>query len=157
MAFHNRPVIPSLGQQVDWMLSNIISSHQPLIILRVVMVLHCCTITVSYVVYKTFTFVSSWNNGESLPKKTITTIPGPLFLSRPHHEVMQSFVLAPAPGMSEVVLEPYNSALCFQDLLEYTDQVRFVLLVEFYGRSPGAEEQMKRCFLRWSRNRNMLF
>ena len=39
-------------------------------------------------------------------------------------EVMQSFVLAPAPGMSEVVLEPYNSALCFQDLLEYTDQVQ---------------------------------
>ena len=39
---------------------------------------------------------------------------------------MQSFVLAPAPGMSEVVLEPYNSALCFQDLLEYTDQAPVV-------------------------------
>lgn len=49
-------------------------------------------------------------------------------------QVMQSFVLAPAPGMSEVVLEPYNSALCFQDLLEYTDQVPWFLICEKLGQ-----------------------
>ena len=45
------------------------------------------------------------------------------FLDKQSKCVMQSFVLAPAPGIADVVLEPYNSALCFQDLLEYTDQV----------------------------------
>lgn len=37
--------------------------------------------------------------------------------------IMQTFTLAPAPGTSDVVLEPYNAALGFQDLLEYSDQV----------------------------------
>lgn len=51
-------------------------------------------------------------------------------------EVMQSFVLAPAPGMSEVVLEPYNSALCFQDLLEYTDQVQQIQKMKLLEQHP---------------------
>ncbi|CAE7620544.1 unnamed protein product [Symbiodinium pilosum] len=45
------------------------------------------------------------------------------YLDKQSRAVMQSFVLAPAPGISDVVLEPYNACLCFQDLLEYTDQV----------------------------------
>jgi hypothetical protein len=49
---------------------------------------------------------------------------------------MQSFVLAPAPGMSEVVLEPYNSALCFQDLLEYTDQVQQIQKMKLLEQHP---------------------
>jgi len=45
------------------------------------------------------------------------------YLDKQSRAVMQSFVLAPAPAISDVVLEPYNACLCFQDLLEYTDQV----------------------------------
>mmetsp|Transcript_51033 Transcript_51033/g.114880 ORF Transcript_51033/g.114880 Transcript_51033/m.114880 type:complete len:511 (+) Transcript_51033:132-1664(+) len=37
--------------------------------------------------------------------------------------IMQNFCLAPAPGMSDVVIEPYNAALAMQDLLEQSHQV----------------------------------
>ena len=45
------------------------------------------------------------------------------FLDKQSKCILQNFVLAPAPGISDIVLEPYNSALCFQDLFEYSDQV----------------------------------
>lgn len=39
--------------------------------------------------------------------------------------ILQSFTVAPSPGMSDVALEPYNAALGLQDLLEYCHQVFF--------------------------------
>jgi len=37
--------------------------------------------------------------------------------------VMQSFSVLPSPGVSDVLIEPYNAALSLQDLLEYCHQV----------------------------------
>lgn len=37
--------------------------------------------------------------------------------------IMQSFCVVPSPGVSDVLIEPYNSALGIQDLMEYTHQV----------------------------------
>jgi tubulin beta len=39
--------------------------------------------------------------------------------------ILQSFTLAPSPGMADMLLEPYNAALGLQDLLEYCHQVFF--------------------------------
>lgn len=68
-----------------------------------------------------FTHSASGGTGTGLTGLVLKTLRD--YLDRQSKCVMQSFVLAPAPGISDVVLEPYNSALCFQDLLEYTDQV----------------------------------
>eukprot|EP00435_Cladocopium_sp_Y103_P016967 s907_g4.t1 len=68
-----------------------------------------------------FTHAACGGTGTGLTGLVLKTLRD--YLDKQSKCVMQSFVLAPAPGMSEVVLEPYNSALCFQDLLEYTDQV----------------------------------
>lgn len=45
------------------------------------------------------------------------------YLDKQGKVIMQSFCLAPAPKMCNIVTEPYNAALGMQDLLEYTDQV----------------------------------
>jgi tubulin beta len=37
--------------------------------------------------------------------------------------VLQSFTILPSPGVSDVLIEPYNAALALQDLLEYCHQV----------------------------------
>eukprot|EP00440_Ansanella_granifera_P008630 gb/GFBE01009349.1/.p1 GENE.gb/GFBE01009349.1/~~gb/GFBE01009349.1/.p1 ORF type:complete len:538 (+),score=141.19 gb/GFBE01009349.1/:1-1614(+) len=68
-----------------------------------------------------FTHSASGGTGTGLTGLVLKTLRD--YLDSKSKCVMQSFVLAPAPGISDVVLEPYNSALCFQDLLEYTDQV----------------------------------
>jgi len=39
--------------------------------------------------------------------------------------IMQSFCVVPAPGLSDVLIEPYNAVLGFEDLLEYCHQVFF--------------------------------
>lgn len=39
--------------------------------------------------------------------------------------ILQTFSLVPAPGLSDVLIEPYNASLGLQDLLEYCDQVFF--------------------------------
>ena len=36
--------------------------------------------------------------------------------------ILQSFTLVPSPGLSDVIVEPYNAALGIQDLLEYCHQ-----------------------------------
>jgi tubulin beta len=37
--------------------------------------------------------------------------------------VLQSYAVLPSPGVSDVLIEPYNAALALQDLLEYCHQV----------------------------------
>lgn len=68
-----------------------------------------------------FTHSASGGTGTGLTGLVMKTLRD--YLDKSSKCVMQSFVLAPAPNISDVVLEPYNAALCFQDLLEYTDQV----------------------------------
>eukprot|EP00931_Biecheleriopsis_adriatica_P074781 TRINITY_DN4877_c0_g1_i2.p1 TRINITY_DN4877_c0_g1~~TRINITY_DN4877_c0_g1_i2.p1 ORF type:complete len:537 (-),score=86.17 TRINITY_DN4877_c0_g1_i2:371-1954(-) len=68
-----------------------------------------------------FTHSASGGTGTGLTGLVLKTLRD--YLDKSSKCIMQSFVLAPAPGIADVVLEPYNSALCFQDLLEYTDQV----------------------------------
>ncbi|CAJ1345919.1 unnamed protein product [Effrenium voratum] len=68
-----------------------------------------------------FTHAACGGTGTGLTGLVLKTLRD--YLDKQSRCVMQSFCLAPAPGIADVVLEPYNAALCFQDLLEYTDQV----------------------------------
>lgn len=68
-----------------------------------------------------FTHAASGGTGTGLTGLVMKTLRD--YLDNTSKCIMQSFVVAPAPTISDVVLEPYNAALCFQDLLEYTDQV----------------------------------
>eukprot|EP00930_Biecheleria_cincta_P077372 TRINITY_DN64653_c0_g1_i1.p1 TRINITY_DN64653_c0_g1~~TRINITY_DN64653_c0_g1_i1.p1 ORF type:complete len:524 (-),score=84.47 TRINITY_DN64653_c0_g1_i1:144-1715(-) len=68
-----------------------------------------------------FTHGASGGTGTGLTGLVMKTLRD--YLDKASKCVMQSFCVAPSPNISDLVLEPYNAALCFQDLLEYTDQV----------------------------------
>ncbi|CAE8589992.1 unnamed protein product [Polarella glacialis] len=68
-----------------------------------------------------FTHSTSGGTGSGLTGLVLKTLRD--YLDKSSKCIMQTFTLAPAPGVSDVVLEPYNAALCMQDLLEYCDQV----------------------------------
>eukprot|EP00397_Hematodinium_sp_SG-2012_P021702 GEMP01022440.1.p1 GENE.GEMP01022440.1~~GEMP01022440.1.p1 ORF type:complete len:508 (+),score=91.00 GEMP01022440.1:98-1621(+) len=47
------------------------------------------------------------------------------FLDKGSKCILQSFCIVPSPGISDVLLEPYNAALVLEDLVEYCHQVFF--------------------------------
>jgi len=64
------------------------------------------------------------------------------FLDKGSKCLMQTFTLVPGPGVSDITIEPYNAALAYQDLLEYTEQCFFFdncALGEIVQKSMGCE------------------
>lgn len=68
-----------------------------------------------------FTHSISGGTGSGLTGLLLKTLYD--YLDKGSKCILQSFTLVPAPGISDVIIEPYNSALALQDLLEYCHQV----------------------------------
>lgn len=68
-----------------------------------------------------FTHSVSGGTGSGLTGLLLKTLHD--YLDKSSKCIMQTFTLVPAPGVSDIVLEPYNAALGLQDLLEYSNQV----------------------------------
>jgi len=62
------------------------------------------------------------------------------YLDRNSKCIMQSFTLMPAPGSSDIPVEPYNASLAMEDLLDHCDQCFFydnTALTDICMRSQG--------------------
>merc|ERR1719446_342294 len=70
-----------------------------------------------------FTHSVSGGTGSGLTGLLLKTLYD--YLDKGSKCILQTFTLVPAPGLSDVLIEPYNAALGLQDLLEYCHQVFF--------------------------------